>query len=150
MIRHRLLVCVALVAALALPASAARLVKDDGAPRLTESGAIDPFRVYFSQDNIKGEFRDARLENPDLTALRDHLRSGAVQPSAVPPIRIFWHKPWARWISLDNRRLWAFREARMKSIRYRKATQAELDAESSRKLTTKNRGEAIEIRGGLR
>lgn len=133
---------------LAWPAEGARILKDTGAPRLAESGEIDPARVYFSQDSIKGEFKDNKLENPSIAAFRDRLKAGKVTAAAVPPIRILWYPDWRRWVSVDNRRLWAFKAARMKAIHYRKATQTEIDdAQKLRKFSSHNQGESIDVRG---
>ncbi len=87
------------------------------------------------------------IQRRDISFL-DRMRAGTVKAVAVPPIRILWYPAWKRWVSVDNRRLWAFKEARMKAIRYRKATQAEIDeAQKLRKFSSHNQGESIDVRG---
>lgn len=71
---------------------------------LGDSGAVSPSRIRFSQDSVSATFRDGSSVD-DLVL---GLRSGAVDPASVPPIRVF--EQGGEWFALDNRRLFAFQE----------------------------------------
>ena len=81
-----------------------------------------------------------------MKALVGDLKSGAVKPRDLPPIRIFEKDGLV--FSLDNRRLFAAREAGVK-VHTVPATAAEIAKELPRKFTTKNNGTIIGIRGVL-
>jgi hypothetical protein len=99
---------------------------------------IDPNAVRFSQSSIRATFRDGRT----IDQLAEALRSGAVDPAAVPPIRLFTRE--GKLFTLDNRRLEAFRRANI-TVSYRMATAEEVEAESW-KFTTQNEGASIRVR----
>lgn len=77
----------------------------------------------------------------------DALISGSLKPEDVTPIRIFEidGKLW----SLDNRRLYAFQQAN-KPIPYVMASPQEVAKEAPSKMTTKNDGRSIRLRGAGR
>lgn len=107
---------------------------------LGESGAVSPSRIRFSQDSVSATFRDGS----SMDDLVSGLRSGAVDPASVPPIRVF--EQGGEWFTLDNRRLLAFQEAGV-DIPFVQATPAEIAAEAGRKMTTTNGGTSIRVRG---
>ncbi len=132
----------------ALPSFAGSGAKGGGGshgrePALASKGAIDPHKVFFSQDSISVSFKDKT--NPPPDELAKELKSGKVNAASIPPIRIFWHAPWQRWVTLDNRRLYAFKKAGI-PIPYQKATEHEVAGESF-KFTSRNKGESIVVRG---
>lgn len=75
--------------------------------------------------------------------LIDGLRKGTIKADDLPPIRIFERN--GQIFSLDNRRLYAFREANI-PVRTRPATLAEIQNESF-KFTSTNGGISIRVRG---
>ncbi len=102
--------------------------------------SIDPDVVRFSQDSIKGTFKNGGTVD-DLAA---GLRSGAIKPGDVPAIRVVERD--GQLFTLDNRRLEAFRRAGV-PIRYRYATPQEAASEAF-KFTTRNGGQSVRVRGG--
>ena len=108
----------------------------------TAGGLRDSNRIRFTQDSIGTTFKDGR----SVKALVGDLKSGAVKPRDLPPIRIFEKDGLV--FSLDNRRLFAAREAGVK-VHTVPATAAEIAKELPRKFTTKNNGTIIGIRGVL-
>jgi hypothetical protein len=103
------------------------------------AGTIDPAAVRFSQSSIRPSFSSGGT----IEDLAEGLRNGSVDPAKLPPIRLVDRK--GVLYTLDNRRLWAFRQARI-PIPYRMATPEEVVAEAW-KFTTKNGGTSIRVRG---
>ncbi|WP_444921818.1 hypothetical protein ACJJID_05460 [Microbulbifer sp. CnH-101-G] len=103
-------------------------------------GLINPKAVRFTQDSIKATFTNGRK----VEDLIQDLKSGKLNASDVPPIRVFSRD--GKIYSLDNRRLKAFQEA-AKPIRITPATPSEI-VEGSFKFTSKNDGTTIRIRRG--
>ena len=133
----------------ALPSLAGSDAKGGGGshgiePSLASKGSIDPHKVFYSQDSISFSFKDK--SNPPPDELAKELKSGKVKAASIPPIRIFWHAPWLRWVTLDNRRLYAFKKAGI-LIPYQKASEHEVAGEGF-KFTSRNKGESIVVRGG--
>jgi hypothetical protein len=102
--------------------------------------SIDPALVRFSQDSIKGTFKNGGSVD-DLAA---GLKSGAIKPGDVPPIRVVERD--GNLFTLDNRRLEAFRRTGV-PIRYRYASPEEA-ANEAFKFTTRNGGQSVRVRGG--
>lgn len=100
---------------------------------------IDPASVRFSQSSIDRNF-GAGGSIGDLAA---SLRSGALQPHDIPPIRLVERD--GHLFTLDNRRLEAFRRAGVE-VPYRMATSEEAEVEAW-KFTTQSRGTTIRVRG---
>ena len=75
--------------------------------------------IRFSQDSIRPEFRESQFGTID--ELAQELRTGRMQPDDVEPIRLVERT----LITLDNRRLQAFRQAGVE-IPTRMATLEEL------------------------
>ncbi|WP_253938791.1 polymorphic toxin-type HINT domain-containing protein, partial [Hahella sp. HN01] len=106
------------------------------AKETSRHGLINSNEIRFSQDSISENFTNGT----SVRALRDKLKKGGTVN--VPPIRIF--EADGVLFTLDNRRLWAYRNAGV-PIETRPATAAEIDRESW-KFTTRNRGKTIMIR----
>ncbi len=100
---------------------------------------IDPASVRFSQSSIDRNF-GAGGSIGDLAA---SLRSGALKPNDIPPIRLVERD--GHLFTLDNRRLEAFRRAGV-AVPYRMATSEEAEVEAW-KFTTQSRGTTIRVRG---
>jgi hypothetical protein len=106
-------------------------------------GVVDkltPQNIRFSQDSISSVFKDGSTVDDMIKG----LKTGKINPNDVPAIRIF-EKEGAIY-SLDNRRLYAFREAGIDNIPYRWATKKEITNEAW-KFTTTNGGTEIRVRG---
>ena len=115
----------------------------DAFRKLPDSGTIDPFRIRSAQDSVRKTFRDRR----SLEEMIEGLRSGKVRPEDTPPIVIV--EADGKVITLDHRRLVAFREAGI-NIHYRKATLKEIwkALKKQGKETTIDDGMSIRIRKG--
>jgi len=100
---------------------------------------IDSAAVRFSQSSISRNFSGGGTID-DLAA---GLRSGSVKAGDIPPIRLVEQD--GNLFSLDNRRLWSFKQAEV-PVPYRMATPEEAAAEAW-KFTTKNGGTSIRVRG---
>src|SRR2546423_1176605 len=100
---------------------------------------MDPNEVRFTQASVRNRLRDGGT----IDQLAEALKSGEVRPNEVPPLRLFLKE--GRYYSLDNRRLEAFRRARI-PIPHRMATPEEI-ADEAWKFTTKNDGQSVRIRG---
>lgn len=99
----------------------------------------DPRSIRFSQDSIKGTFKDGRR----IQEVIDDLMAGRLSAADLPPIRIFERE--GKLFTLDNRRLYAFQAAGL--LVHTVQASAEDLAMESWKLTTRNEGTAIRIRG---
>jgi len=96
--------------------------------------------IRFTQDSISATFKDGS----SVDDLINGLKSGKISPDDVPAIRIF-EKDGVIY-SLDNRRLYAFKEAGIDNINYVWATPEEI-ANEAWKMTTNNGGVTIRVRG---
>ena len=96
--------------------------------------------IRFTQDSISATFKDGS----SVDDLINGLKSGKISPNDVPAIRIF-EKDGVIY-SLDNRRLYAFKEAGIDNINYVWATPKEI-ANEAWKMTTNNGGVTIRVRG---
>jgi len=83
-----------------------RFIGADDFASLSRSGRIDPKSIRFSQDSIAPNFRNNGGSVQELAA---KLKSGQVDPSTIPSIRIVVKD--GKVFTLDNRRLRAFQEA---------------------------------------
>jgi hypothetical protein len=110
---------------------------------------LDIKDVYFSQSTIKQTFKNGDL----VQDLIDDLKSGEVKLSSLPPIRVTMVD--GKWVSLDNRRLFAMKEAlkgKRASNRNIPVVKVDLNKvadELHRKLTTKHTGAYIHIKDGI-
>ncbi|MFJ8076993.1 RHS repeat domain-containing protein [Streptomyces sp. NPDC096176] len=112
-----------------------------GGMRLPAQGTMSPKAIRYTQDSIKGRYKDGK----SVTDTIDDLVAGRVSPSEIPPIRIFERD--GKIYSLDNRRLYTFKEAN-KPVNFRRATPDEIrhEAHPGNKFTTKNDGTSIHVR----
>ena len=117
-----------------------QMVAPAGEPGSGAGSLISPSAVRFSQSSVSRSF-SAGGTIDDLAA---GLRSGTIDPSDVPAIRLVEKE--GQLFTLDNRRLEAFRQAGV-DIPYRMATEEEA-AREAWKFTTTNGGTSIRIRGG--
>ena len=103
---------------------------------------VDPKTIRFSQDTIKGTFRNGQ----SVQDLATGLKNGSIKPGDVPAIRTVERN--GHLISIDNRRLAAFREAGI-AIRTRPATGQEIaQAQKQGKFSAGTLGsDTIRIRG---
>ncbi|HEX9985075.1 MAG TPA: RHS repeat-associated core domain-containing protein, partial [Thermoanaerobaculia bacterium] len=97
--------------------------------------------IRFTQGSIKSTFKDGRT----VAGMIEGLKNGSVKPGDVAPIRVFMRD--GKMFTLDNRRLYAFQQAGVKSIRVVWATAQELARELPKKLTTENDGVSAVVRG---
>ncbi|MCC6322744.1 MAG: hypothetical protein IT438_15050 [Phycisphaerales bacterium] len=106
--------------------------------------ARDPNTIRFSQDSISASFRNPAYGK--INDLRDGLKSRNIKPESVEPIRLVERK--GHLISIDNRRLEAFRRAGM-DVPTRMATRAEIrQAKQQGKFSAgKLGGITIKVRG---
>ncbi|WP_248746977.1 DUF637 domain-containing protein [Pseudomonas sp. MWU12-2037] len=102
-------------------------------------GLANPKDIRFTQDSIKNMFKD----DNSLQSTIDGLKSGAISPNDLPPIRVFEKDGLV--YSLDNRRLLAASQANV-PIRIIPATAEEITKEGW-KMTTPNEGKIICVRG---
>jgi hypothetical protein len=110
--------------------------------RLPRQGMINPEQVRFSQDSISGAFKGGEGTIEQLAEL---LRAGMIEPRSIAPIRLFERD--GKLCTLDNRRLWSFRQAGVR-VPFRKATPDEIRKEVPRKFNPIDDGRTIRVRGG--
>ncbi len=104
-----------------------------------EVKTIDPKLVLFSQNTCSATFRDGR----SVLDLIASLKAGAANVAEIPALRVFLHNG-AIW-SLDNRRLYAFKEAGL-PVRIVLASEAEIKKEAY-KYSTSTGGRTIRLTG---
>ncbi len=109
-----------------------------------ERGLMNPNAIRFSQDSIKAGFKDPAFGTIDNLAAG--LKSGSIKPGNIEPIRLVEHE--GNLISIDNRRLEAFRRAGV-DVPTRMATPAEIQqAIQQGKFSAGELGETtIRVRG---
>jgi hypothetical protein len=107
-------------------------------PPAPATNTVDPNTVRFSQDSARATFRDGRSV-ADMSA---DLKSGALNPSDVPPIRLV--DQGGELFTLDNRRLIAFQDAGVQ-VPFRMATASEITKDAF-KFTSQNGGTSIQLR----
>ncbi|MFJ5780226.1 RHS repeat-associated core domain-containing protein [Streptomyces sp. NPDC093094] len=109
-----------------------------GPQGLPASGKMNPERIRYTQDSIKGSYKDGQSVDDTIR----QLKNGETTAADIPPIRVF--ERYGKIYSLDNRRLYAFRQAGI-PVRFVKATPRQVESESW-KFTTKNDGASIRVR----
>src|SRR6185437_89657 len=118
-----------------VPAAAAKPAKD-----YTAIFKMDPARIRFSQDSISGQFKG---DEGNVNTLAANLKSGTVSADKIPAIMLVERQ--GKIITLDNRRLYAFKQAGVE-VRCRWATPDEVK-NNSFKFTAGRLGKAsIEVR----
>ena len=109
----------------------------------SDRGTIDPNKVRFSQDTIKEGFTDKTKGT--INDLAKALKDGTVKPQDVKPIRLVERE--GNLVSIDNRRLEAFRRAGV-DVPYRMATPTEIATAIRRnKFSSINGGTSVTVRG---
>jgi RHS repeat-associated protein len=103
-------------------------------------GVMNTSTIRFTQDSVGKAFKDG---SGTLSDLVKGLKDGSVKTTDVPAIRVFQKD--GKWYTLDNRRLEAFKQADVKNIPIKKATQEEIEKEAW-KFTTKNDGASVRVR----
>ncbi|NMD52349.1 hypothetical protein HG547_12000 [Shewanella sp. DNRA4] len=103
-------------------------------------GLANPSTIRFTQSSVSASFKDGRL----LQETIDALRSGKLSPNDLPPIRTFLQDGFT--FTLDNRRLFAASQAGV-GVKTVPATTEEV-AKESWKFTTPNRGTYVCVKGG--
>ena len=118
-------------------------VLENAAKNAGKGGFIDPTKVRYTQNSISKYFKNS---DQPVDKLVEGLKSGTISPSEIPPIKIFEMN--GGIYSLDNRRLYAFKQAGI-DIPYEYATPNEINkALRNEKLSTVTKGESIIIRNG--
>uniref|UniRef100_A0A7S1FMS2 Uncharacterized protein n=1 Tax=Corethron hystrix TaxID=216773 RepID=A0A7S1FMS2_9STRA len=103
-----------------------------------EQTLMDPTNIRYSQDSIRQYFQDGRSVHQTL----HDLSNSTLSPHRIPRIGVFcWND---QVHTEDNRRLYAFQEAQVKSVPVKLTTLASINP---RKLTTMNRGKSVRMRG---
>ncbi|MEU7052553.1 RHS repeat-associated core domain-containing protein [Streptomyces eurythermus] len=115
-----------------------RPVPKPGPLGLPAAGKMNAAKIRYTQDSIKGAYKDGR----SLQETIEELRSGVKSADDIQPIRVFQRN--GNIYSLDNRRLYAFKEADV-PVRFVRASSREVEQESW-KFTTKNDGISIRVR----
>ncbi|KAJ3295468.1 hypothetical protein HK104_002657 [Borealophlyctis nickersoniae] len=101
---------------------------------------LDPSEIRYTQRSISRYFSDE--DYGTIYDLEDTLRWGQLDEDDVDPIRVVWHED--VWWSLDNRRLWAFKEADSDKILVQVV---EANGEFYRKRNSVTDGWSVQIRG---
>ena len=103
---------------------------------------LDPNDIRYTQDSISNRFKDGS----SVDDMIDGLKNGNISVDDVSAIRVF--KQNGKIYSLDNRRLYAFKQAGMKSIQvsWVNPTSPNITKEIAWKFTTLNDGLSIVVR----
>jgi len=104
------------------------------------SGLANPSSIRFTQSSISATFKDGTPIQETVNA----LRSGAISPSSIPPIRVFEQN--STIYTLDNRRLFVSGQAGV-PVNITPASAEEV-AKESWKFTTPNNGCIVCVKGG--
>ncbi|MFQ2879928.1 hypothetical protein ACLILY_32005, partial [Mycobacterium sp. MS3] len=105
------------------------------------SGFINPHHVRFTQDSIGSKFSNGA----SVQEFIGMLESGRLHPTDVPPIRIVEYNE--KIYSFDNRRLWAYQQAGVMEIPFKRVPIEDNLVEWGRKFGTKNDGVSVRVRG---
>ena len=103
---------------------------------------LDPNDIYYTQDSIGRNFSDGRSVDDMITG----LKNGSITKDSVPDIRVF--KQGGKIFTLDNRRLYAFKQAGMSEINatWVNPLTPSIAKELAWKFTTMNGGISIRVR----
>merc|ERR1712032_158761 len=97
---------------------------------------MDPSTICYCQDSISNRFQCGRR----LPETRDKLVAKAITVHDIPTIRVF---PWqGKWFTEDNRRLWTFKSAGLRSVPVKLTQFSDVRPQ---KLTTTNSGRSIRV-----
>lgn len=95
--------------------------------------------IYYSQDSIKQSFQDGR----SLAMMQRELLYGVKTVTDIPRITVVRHQ--GRWFSVDNRRLWVFKQV-YSGTKAIPVCQGVHDHRFWNKFTTNNGGRQIRLR----
>jgi hypothetical protein len=98
---------------------------------------MDPDNIRYTQSSIRNRFSDGRSV---YSAVKNLIRE-RIEVYDFPTIRVAYFDD--SWWSLDNRRLWTFKMAELRSIPVKKV---ELTKNEFHKMRVVDNGESIEIR----
>lgn len=101
---------------------------------------MSPEQLYFTHDSIANRFQCGRSIHETV----ERLKRNDICAYDFPEITVFQRD--GKWHSLDNRRLWCFKEAGLSSVPVRR-----IDASraAERKFTTTNGGESVVVRSNF-
>ena len=104
---------------------------------------MDPSDIRFTQDSISSTFQDGSAVDDMVNG----LKNGTIDPKSVKPIRVFQQN--GKIYSLDNRRLYAFKQAGMDNIRVKwvNPKNKTIAQKIAKHFTTKTDGLSIIMRG---
>ena len=97
----------------------------------------NPQKIRYTQDSISKKFRDGSSVDDMISG----LKNGSITPDDVPSIQVF--KKDGALYSLDNRRLYAFKQAGMNKINIKMVSYKNIP---KWKLTSRNGGTSIRVR----
>lgn len=95
--------------------------------------------IYYSQDSIKQSFQDGQT----LEKMKRQLLQGVKTVTDIPRITVVRHQ--GHWFSVDNRRLWVFKQV-YSGTKTIPVCQGVQDHRFWNKFTTKNGGRQIRLR----
>ena len=106
---------------------------------------MKPSDIYYTQYSILEYFKNGH----SIESTSEDIKSGKLHIDELPKIRVFYEQEKCnRWMSLDNRRLWVFKQLEL--TRFLEKVTVETvkpdPAELNRKFTTINCGTSISIR----
>jgi len=103
---------------------------------------VNPQDVRYTHDNIKGTFQDGKSVDQTIS----DLKSGAIQSSDIPQISVVNQN--GNLYSLDNRRLYSFKEAGINKVNavLKDLKNSKVWKEYLSKKTTKNDGTSIKVK----
>lgn len=111
--------------------------ESDSADEWEENLEMSPEQIYFTHNSVANRFRCGRSIHETV----ERLKRKNICAYDFPEITVFQRD--GKWHSLDNRRLWCFKEAGLTSVPVR-----HIDASKAaeRKFTTTNGGESVVVR----
>lgn len=119
---------------------------------------VNPKNIFYSQDSIKGTFRDGTPLEDTITAMKVNPKiAGNIEPIRIIKLEDLPTNIQERlkgqgankgdYFSLDNRRLYAAKEAGVDNLNARMVTTTDLRrVDLDDRFSTKNAGRSIEIR----
>ena len=106
--------------------------------RVTRDHTVDPSDVRYTQNTIARRFQCGRTLTQTITQLLSHPDTVF---TTIPRIQVF-ERDGTLWTA-DNRRLYCFREAKLRSVPVRRINAG---AVNPRRFTTRNGGTSIRVR----
>jgi len=72
----------------------------------TNTSEIDPSIIYFTHSKLRKKFSDGKLVEETFKQVLD----GIVKVEDLPKIKVMYDPSTERYISMNNRRLWVFKQ----------------------------------------